>query len=144
MKKLTLIHALLLLTILPIHAVRKVEANAINVAVMLTEQVDTDAIASTCEYYGYERQPSQDGYNVYKHPNGSIIRYTFTTAENGKEYPTIEVKSKGNQKDNDELLQGLNFQKSGNSYERKSIGHRTRCTSSSQGSLCFSNYPKIK
>lgn len=112
-KEILILTLLLFLNILPIHAVKKVEANAINVAVMLTEQVDSDGIASTCEYYGYERQPSQDGYDVYKHPNGSIIRYTFTTAENGNEYPTIEVKSKGTQKDKDKLLKGLNFQKNG-------------------------------
>lgn len=144
MRKIIIIFAFILFTLLPAVAVKKVEANAINVAVMLTEQLDSDGIASTCEYYGYQRQPSQDGYDVYKHPNGSIIRYTFTTAENGKEYPIIEVKSKGTQKDKDELLQGLNFQKSGSSYERKAIGHQTQCSSSSQGFLCFSNHPKEK
>ena len=120
-KKITLLLSLLLFTLLPTHAVKKVEANAINVAVMLTEQPDSAGIASTCEYYGYVSQPKQDCYNVYKHPNGSIIRYTFTTAEDGKSYPTVEVKSKASQKGKEEILQGVNFKKEGKGYERRAL-----------------------
>ena len=143
MKKITLLLSLLLFTLLPTHAVKKVEANAINVAVMLTEQPDSAGIASTCEYYGYVSQPKQDGYNVYKHPNGSIIRYTFTTEEDGKSYPTIEVKSKDSQKGKEEILQELNFKKNVNGYERRALGHHTTC-STSQGFLRFINHPKSK
>ncbi|MDE6742074.1 MAG: hypothetical protein K2J58_07065 [Muribaculaceae bacterium] len=124
--------------------VKKIEANPINVAVMLTEQLDSASIAATCEYYGYINQPSQDGYVTFKHPNGSIIRYSFTIADNGKQYPTIEVKSKGTQKEKDQRLQELNFNKNGNTYERRSIGYTTRCTSAPQGFLRLSNHPKEK
>lgn len=67
MRKIILIFSFILFTLLSAGAVKKVVANAINVAVMLTEQVDADGIASTCEYYGYERQPSQDG-SFSNHP----------------------------------------------------------------------------
>ena len=144
MKKTILLLFLLLFTLLPAQAVRKVEANPINVAVILTEQPDSASIASTCEYYGYVNQPSQDGYTVYQHPKGSTIRYKYTVAENGKSYPTIEVKSKYSQKDKEQLLQQLNFRKNGNTYERKAIGHHTRCSSAPQGYLRFSNHPKPK
>lgn len=124
--------------------VKKIEANPINVAVMLTEQLDSADMAATCEYYGYINQPSQDGYVTFKHPNGSIIRYNFAIADNGKQYPTVEVKSKGTQKEKDKLLQELNFKKNGNVTERRSIGFITRCTTAPQGYLRLSNHPKEK
>ena len=150
MRKLTLILTLLFFTLLPLSAeskfevmpVKKIEANPINVAVMLTEQLDSASTAATCEYYGYINQPSQGDFTVFKHPNGSIIRYNFTTADNGKQYPTIEVKSKGTQKDKDKILESLNFMKNGNSYERKSIGYHTLCSSAPNGYLRLSNHSK--
>lgn len=124
--------------------VKKIEANPINVAVMLTEQLDSASTAATCEYYGYVNQPSQDGFSVFKHPNGSIIRFTFTTADNGKQYPTVEVKSKGTQKENDKILESLNFKKNGNVSERRSIGFTTQCATASQGFIRLQAIPKSK
>lgn len=124
-------------------AANKHEANPINLAVILTEKNDSATIASICEFYGYQTQPSQDGYNVYHHPNGSIIRYTVKPADDGRQYSTIEVKSKISSKEQDEILKKLRFQKTGNTYERPSFTHLTRC-SQSQGLLRFSNHPKTK
>ena len=124
--------------------VKKIEANPINVAVMLTEQLDSAAAAATCQYYGYVNQPSQDGMTVYKHPNGSIIRYSFTIADNGKQYPTVEVKTKGTQKEKDKILESLNFKKNGNVNERRSIGFITHCTSAPQDFLRLKTIPKSK
>ncbi|MDE6741419.1 MAG: hypothetical protein K2J58_03710 [Muribaculaceae bacterium] len=147
-----LLTLLLLFSLLPISAenkfevmpIKKIEANPINVAVMLTEQLDSANVAATCEYYGYINQPSQGDFTVFKHPNGSIIRYNFTTADNGKKYPTVEVKSKGPQKEKDKILESLNFKKNGNVTERPSIGFTTQCTSAPQGFICFKTVPKSK
>ena len=127
-----------------VHPIKKIEANPINVAVMLSERPDSTSIASTCEYYGYILESAQDGYTVYKHPKGSIIRFSFERADNGKEYSTIEVTSKVSQKEKDHILQELNFQKSGNAYERLSVGYMTRCTNGSRGSIIFQQRPKYK
>lgn len=86
MRKLTLILSLIFFTLLPSSAENKFEvmpkkivANPLNVAVMLTEQLDSTSMVSTCEYYGYVNQKSQEDFTVFKHPNGSIIRIAFTT-----------------------------------------------------------------
>ena len=127
-----------------VEAASKHEANPINLAVILTEKNDSATIASVCEFYGYKAQPSQDGYTVYHHPtNSSIIRFVFTPAEDGRQYATIEVKSKISSKEQEEILKDIRFQKTGNSYERSSITHLTRCIFS-QEFLCFSNHPKSK
>ena len=124
--------------------VKRIEANPINVAVMLTEQLDSASTAATCEYYGYVNQPAQGDFTVFKHPNGSIIRFNFTVADNGKKYPTVEVKSKGTQKDKDKILESLNFSRKGNVIERSSIGVSTQCTSASQGFIRLTAYPKSR
>ena len=147
-----LILTLLFFTLLPASAennlevmpVKKIEANPINVAVMLTEQLDSASAAATCEYYGYVNQPSQGDFTVFKHPNGSIIRFNFTTADNGKKYPTVEVKSKEAQKDMDKNLKSLNFNNIGSLLERNSIGFTTQCASTSQGFLQLKSIPKAK
>ena len=125
-----------------IHPTKKIDANPINVAVMLTEQLDSANVIATCEYYGYVNQPSQDGFTVFRHPNGSVIRFKYTTADNGKKYPTVDVKSKGTQKENDKILESLNFRKNGNVIERKSIGFTTQCMSVPHGFLRLKPQPK--
>lgn len=135
--------SLIFISPLSAYAVNKHEANPINLALILTEKNDSATIASICEYYGYQVQPSQDGYTVYQHPNGSIIRYNFTQAEDGRQYSTIEVKSNISSREQDEILKDLRFQKTGNTYERPSFTHLT-CCASNQGYLKFSNHPKSK
>lgn len=118
----TLLLTILLFTLLPASAenkfevmpVKKIEADPINVAVILTEKLDSTSMVSTCEYYGYVNQQSQEDFTVFKHPNGSIICFNFTTADNGKKYTTAEVKSNDSQKEKDQKLQQLNFRKNGN------------------------------
>ncbi|MDE7347565.1 MAG: hypothetical protein K2N48_12615 [Muribaculaceae bacterium] len=146
-----LLLSLIFISPLPAGAVKKVEANPINVAVILTEKLDSASIASTLLYYGYipssESNPSHKTEDSrlkteYTHHNGSVIRYSFTKADNGNLYPTIEVTSKASQKEKEQILKNLNFQKNGNAYERRSISHTTRCTNGPRGSLIFQQQPK--
>lgn len=128
-----------------IHPVRKPNANPINVAYMLTEQPDSAAIVSTLSYYGYVIGDGQDDRQTeafYTHPNGSIIRFSFNVAENGNKYPIVEVRSKARQKEKDQILQNLNFQKTADGLERRTVDHITRCATAPHGYLLFSNYPK--
>ena len=104
---------------LPAQAVKKIEANPINIAYMLAQDTDSASMAKTCEYYGYVRQSTQDGYTVFKHTNGSIIRYTFKNEDKDKPYPYVEVKSKSSSREIDAILSNLGFQKQGNNYELK-------------------------
>ena len=142
MKKYILTLFGIIFTLIPARAMNKNEANPINIAVLLTQETDTASMASTCDYYGYVRQIPSDGYTVFKHANGSIIRYKYIDSD--QKYPTIEVISKASQKEKDNTLQSLNFKKAGNSYERRSIGYTTKCTSGSHGSLILTRYPKSK
>ncbi len=152
MKKIILLLTLLLLanysanadTKFDVLPIKKIEANPINIAVSLTERTDSATIASICEYYGYIIQPSQDGYTIFKHPNGSIIRYSFNNSDNRSKYPTIEVKCKASPKEKDQRLKNLNFQKSGNSYERRALNSTIKCTYGPRGFIVFSQFLKVK
>ena len=145
MKKILLPLLVILFTLFHVQAkTLKIEANPINVAAILTELPDSAAFASTCEYYGYVLESPQDSYTVFSHPNGSTIRFSFNAADDGKEYSTIEVTSKIPQKEKDQILQELNFQKAGSAYERRSVGYTTRCTNGHRGALIFQQQPKYK
>ena len=137
MKKIILIFAIILFSILPSSAIKKIEANPINIAYMLAQDTDSASMAKTCEYYGYTRQSTQDGYTVFKHTNGSVIRYSLNKDSN---YPYVEVKSKSSSRDTDAILSDLGFQKQGNDYELKT-GKFTRskitCRHGSNGFLVF-------
>lgn len=123
-----------------IHPTKKIEANPINIAVMLMQENDTASMAKSCEYYGYTRQPQNNGYTVFNHLNGSSIRYKYT--DSNQQFPTVEVTSKVGSKERDKILQNLNFHKNGNSYEQKSVGRLIKCSFGSQGILILTRYPK--
>ena len=119
MKKTLFILSLLILAIIPAKAIKKIEANPINIAFILAQETDTAKIASICKYYGYELQQPKDGYTVYEHANSSIIRYSFKDATEEQPYPKVEVKSKLNTKEIDFSLTDLEFKKDGSGYIRK-------------------------
>ena len=135
---LILILSIILSTVLPASAIKKIEANPINIAYMLAQDTDTASMSKTCEYYGYVRQVSEDGYTVFKHTNGSIIRYSLNKDSN---YPHVEVKSKSSSRDTDAILSDLGFQKQGNNYELKTgklTRSKTTCIHGPNGFLVFS------
>lgn len=119
---------LLVFTLLPAVAIKKIEANPVNLAFLLSQETDSAKMSSICEYYGYISQPSQDGYAVYRHPkNSSVIRYSFKGASTEQPYPYVEVKSNIGAKDTDFTLTDLKFNKAGSGYVRK-LGQYARST----------------
>ena len=140
MKQIIFTLALLTLTLLSANAAKKIEANAINIAAILVEKTDSAKVASTLEYYGYTLQGKEDGYCVMKHPNGTEIRFTFNEDGTPSKYPTVTVKHNTTQKDLNNRLNELNFEKSGNGYERAKNAYShylTHCTSGSHSTLIF-------
>ena len=130
MKQILLTITLLLLTLLPVGAVKKITPNPINLAITIVEKTDSAKIASTLTYYGYTLQNIEDGYNVMKDPNGNEIRYSFKESDSPNKYPTVIVKTQGTQKAHDLKLKELDFEKVGNGYERKKnkySKYRTQC-----------------
>ena len=119
MQKLFLTITLLILTLLPASAVKKFEANPINIAAVMVEKTDSARIASTCEYYGFVYQGVEDGYTILKRTNGSGIKFTFNDNGTTQKYPIIEVTTREAHKEIDTRLKELGFEKKGNIYEIK-------------------------
>ena len=148
-KYLTLcILSLFFLLAFPAQAVKKIDANPINVAYVLSQKTDPDAIASTLIYYGYTPQPkgnltpdtSKPETFVYTHPNGSVIKYTFKDTTEAQPYPYVEIKSNKGSNETATILENLAFKKKGSGYIRNIGKHaktETHCTHGSQGSLIF-------
>ena len=135
----------LLLTLLPAHAIKKFEANPINIAAVIVEKTDSANVASTLDFYGYAFQNNEDGYTVMRHPNGNEIRYSFSQTEN--KYPTVIVKTKGTRKSIDTKLNELDFVKSGNSYDKirnQYSKFKTNCTFGPHSNLIFRRTPNKK
>ena len=131
---------LLLLTLLPASAVKKFEANPINIAAVMVEKTDSAKIASTCEYYGFAYQGEEDGYTVMKRTNGNEIKFTFNDNGTNQKYPIIVVKTKETHKDIAVRLKELNFEKKGNIYEIKRNPYSryiTQCNFGHNNTLMF-------
>ena len=131
---------LLFLTILPASAIKKFEANPINIAAVMVEKTDSAKIASTCEYYGFTYQGVEDGYTVMKRTNGNEIKFTFNDNGTINKYPTIVVKTKEAHKEIDARLKELNFEKKGNTYEIKQNQYSrfiTQCSFGPHNTLIF-------
>lgn len=140
MKTILLTISILLLSILPTHAAKKIEANPINIAATLVEKTDSAKIASTLEYYGYNPQGTENNYCVMNHPNGTEIRFSFNENAIPSQYPTIIVKHNEPQKDLHSRLKELNFEKIGDQYERANNVYSryfTKCISVSHNTLIF-------
>ena len=144
MKQVLLTITLLILTLLPVSAVKKFEANPINIAAVMVEKTDSAQIASTCEYYGFSYQGVEDGYTVMKRTNGNEIKFTFNDNGTIQKYPIIVVKSKGTHKEIDARLKDLSFEKIGHTYEIKRNQYSryiTQCNVGSKNSLIFQRIP---
>ena len=131
---------LLLLILLPqtANAAKKIEANPINIAAILVEKTDSAKIASPLEYYGYHPQGTEDGYQIMRTSNGNEIRCTFT--DSGDKYPTVVVKTHGTSRPIDDKLKELDFEKSGNGYEKMKNAYskfKTKCSLGSHNTLIF-------
>ena len=110
MKQIFLTLTLLLSTILPAGAAKKIEANPINIAVTLVEKSDSTKIASMLDYYGYTFQNTENGFAVLKDSKGNEIRYSFNYTDTASKYPTVIVKTEGTHKAFDSKLKELNFE----------------------------------
>ena len=143
MKQILLIFTLFLLSIIPsVAATLKFDVNPICVAARLAEQEDSVRIASICKYHGYEAQPSEDGYAVFKNSNSDIIRFTISEGDNGRKYPTIEVQTKIAMKEMEQIMQDIKYKNQGLSYERRLIDRIIRCTPTHNNIFQFITYPK--
>lgn len=138
--KIFLTITLLLLTILPASAVKKIQANPINLAITLVEKTDSTKIASMLEYYGYTLHDTENGYCIMKHPNGTEIRFTFNENGTSSKYPTVTVKHNSTERDLSSRLKELDFEKSGNGFEKAKNAYSRysiQCTTDSHNILTF-------
>lgn len=147
MKKYFFTILLIALFNIPINAIKKIEANPINIAVSLTEKNDSAKIVSDLNYYGYTPNKPAKGTTEFIHSNGSIISFIMPDSHSKGEYPTIEVLSKTSGNELDNILKDLRFKKVGNRYERnnsKYDKYLTRCTHGSSGKLKIKRIKKVQ
>ena len=138
MKKYIFTIILITFFILPASAVKKLEANPINIAVSLVEKTDSLMIVSDLNYYGYIPQQSNKGYTEFHHSNGSVINFMMPSFKTKGEYPTIEVKCKTRGSETENILKDLRFKKVENGYERNNSKYDkyiTRCKNGPSGKL---------
>ena len=129
----------------PAQAIKRINANPINIASRLVLQQDSAEIASTLEYYGYSHTPNTatqspilqvdladtDGFAVFSHPDGSIIRFYYPKTEDKQKYPTVQVKSNSLRVSIEKIMDQLQYKKTGDHYENvisKYSTHLTKCT----------------
>lgn len=136
---------LLLLTLLPSSSAKKIDANPINIAVTLVEKTDSAKVASTLEYYGYTPQGIENGYCVMKNTQGNEIRFSFNDNGTHSNFPTILVKLNITEKDLNTRLKDLDFEKSGNGYQKAKNAYSrytTQCSTSPHNTLTFRRVPR--
>ncbi|MDE6336832.1 MAG: hypothetical protein K2L34_09690, partial [Muribaculaceae bacterium] len=68
-------------------------ANPISLGLLLIDQPSVEKMITTCRYYNLLEEPSQEGYNVFRHPNGTV--YQFKVDErNSQHLPIVKVTTK--------------------------------------------------
>lgn len=143
--------SLIFLLPIPAEAVKRMTANPVNIASRLVLKQDSATVASILEYYGYtavthtvpsadtatQSQTQQapltdtDGFAVFSHPDGSIIRFAYLNPDPKQAYPTIHVYTKSTKPQIEKILSELDYKKAGNHYEAtisKYSTYLTKCT----------------
>ena len=136
---------LLLLTLLPSSTAKKIDANPINIAALLVERTDSAKVASTLEYYGYTPQGKENGYCVMKNTKGDEIRFSFNENGTPSKYPTVTVKLKMTESDLNTRLKELDYEKSGNIYEKAKNAYSrytTQCSTGPHNTITFRRVPR--
>lgn len=140
--------SIIVISSLPAGAVKTINANPINVAVVIVETNDSVKIAETLYYYGYGlKETTYDGYIVMKHPNGNEIRYSLTDQNDSSNHTKVVVKTKATHKEIDKLLTDLKFKKGGNLYERMINRYNnqiTQCNFGPNKTLVFQRFTNKK
>ncbi|MDE5886544.1 MAG: hypothetical protein K2H46_03040, partial [Muribaculaceae bacterium] len=81
---------------------------------------------------------TEDGYQIMRTSNSNEIRFSFTSSES--KYPTVIVKTTGTNRSIHDKLKELDFEKSGNGYEKKrnqNSHYKTYCSFGPHDILIF-------
>lgn len=106
---------------------KRITGEPVNIGVLLVNQNSLDEMIETCEYYNMTPQAMDDnGYTVYKHPDGSTIRFKVSVQED-KTFPIVKITTKKKSKDIEKILTELRFKKTDNGYETSGRLVRTHC-----------------
>lgn len=134
---------LIFITTLPAGAVKIIEVNPINLAVVIVEKVDSTKIRREFNYYGYTLQGTEDGYKIMRGPNGNEIRYSLEKKSKSDYNSTVIVKSNESQAEIDESLKDLRFKKKGDIYTRIGESDNSfiiQCKLGPSNTLIFKNF----
>ncbi|MDE5841309.1 MAG: hypothetical protein K2H49_10370 [Muribaculaceae bacterium] len=138
MKKILLTILIVTFSLLTANAIKKIEANPINIGVSIVEYTDSASIVSDLKYYGYALKQSDKDGAIFSHANGSIIRFIMPQSTSNDKYPIIEVTTKAGIKGIDQIFKSLRFKKEKDSYERIASRYDkyiTRCSIGNTGHL---------
>ncbi|MDE6523362.1 MAG: hypothetical protein K2L17_11125, partial [Muribaculaceae bacterium] len=123
-----------------------------NIASRLILYTDSAKVATALKYYGYELQPTDTppsggwGANtIYRHPDGTIISFSFPKTDSKQTFPTIQVKSKVSKIEAEKILKDLDYKKTSTGYETttsKYSTHITSCTFDPGNTITFQRLPK--
>lgn len=125
---------------LPVGAVKRINANPVNIAAVIVEMVDSVKIQREFNYYGYTLYSIEDGFKVMKSSNGNEIRYSFQDEKALDNHPVVIVKSTETPLELDNRLNELQFNKEGYNYRRlarRDDRHITQCTPVSGNTFLF-------
>lgn len=140
MKKSILFLLLAFFVIIPVQALKTINVNPINLAVVIVEKTDTAKIKMEFDYYGYQLQDIEDDYYIMKSPKGNEIRYTFKDTITSGNYPTVIVKTTETRKEIEARLKDLKFEKEGNTFRclrSRNDDHIFQCTYGPYKTLIF-------
>ncbi|MDE6769425.1 MAG: hypothetical protein K2J78_06855 [Muribaculaceae bacterium] len=104
-------------------------ANPVSLGLLLIDQPSVEKMITTCRYYNLLEEPSQEGYNVFRHPNGTV--YQFKVDErNSQHFPIVKVTTKDSQKTLDNILTQSGYKKESGVYVKgtKFEHRRTKCS----------------
>lgn len=99
-------------------------SNPLYLGPILLDKPSVKAMAKVCEQYELTEIPSNDDSRVFKHGDGTLIRFNIIPDTKGNRQPYIEIHTAESKKNIEKILDSTGFHKEKNRYEKGFHGAR--------------------
>lgn len=91
---------------------------------ILLDKPSVEAMAKVCEQYKLTEIPSDDDSRVYKHTDGTLIKFNIISDTKGNKQPYVEIHTTESNKNIEKILESTGFHKESGRYTKGYHGAR--------------------
>lgn len=92
-------------------------SNPLSLGIILVNQTSVDRMDELCQWYKLTEQPSDDGFHVFRHDDGTLIKFNMSEDK----IPYVEIHTSQNKKNIEKTITEAGFNKDKGLYVKGSV-----------------------